>query len=54
MGKLNVLNGMANSAAHPSPVRLVRTFQMASHSLASWPLAKTRPSTSAPDGLVEK
>ena len=51
-GKLRLLNGMANSAVHLVG-RVVRTSQMASQSVFSWPFA-TRPSTSAPDGLVAK
>jgi hypothetical protein len=53
-GKLRLLNGMANSATQPSSLSLVRTCQMASQSVFSWPLAKVRPSTRAPDGLVAK
>ena len=45
---------MANSATQPSLVRLVRTSQMASHSVFSWPFENARPSTNAPAGFVAK
>ena len=53
-GKLRVLNGMANSALHPSSVRAVRTIQMPFQSSFVSPFANTRPSTMAPAGLVAK
>jgi hypothetical protein len=53
-GKLKLLKGIANSAVQLAWVRRVRTIHIESQSLLVWPLAKIRPSTRAPTGLVEK
>ena len=52
--KAQAFERMENSALQPSSERFVFTIQIASQSSFVSPLAKTRPSTRAPFGLVEK
>jgi hypothetical protein len=54
VGKLRLLNGIANSAIQPASVRVVCTSQVVSQSVFSCPFANVSPSTSAPTGLVAK